>query len=175
MKRPLTEVVEDYKYTSVEEEETFKRAAIHRGVLRSTKLFPVSDIADTLISTWEVHFDIHVMNHNDEMYSRIVTETIINFDNSDAPIETMNIELTPWFSAEDIDVLRQRMIWDAGYPLENTVDNEIDQMDTDWNWNIERREWTSEEMEVLLKMNDTEVDALRERWEKKQIYKKFGL
>jgi hypothetical protein len=175
MKRPLTEVIENYKYTSVEEEETFKRAAIHNGVLRSTKLFLNEDTGNTITSTWEIHFTLHVMNHDDEVFSRLVTETIVNFDETDAPGEIMNIELSPWFSPEDIEVLRQRMTWDAGYPLENITDTEMDLMDTDWTWNIERKEWSAEEMYNLLKLNDTEAEELRERWEKQQVYRKFGL
>jgi hypothetical protein len=171
-KLKLTEVTDKYSYFD-EECNKVCNASIYSASLRNTKIFLDKEV--DVCSSWEIHFNIHLSDHC-MLFLRLVPETIVDLGNTEkAPHEVMNPELLIWFTPETIQTLRERMIWDSGYSLSSFNLEDIDILDIDIEWDRNRREWSGEEMQKLLDMNEEEAGALKTQWEKRQVYKKFGL
>jgi hypothetical protein len=167
----IGESIENYAYSVGDDEtEIADKAVMVGATLRSTKLIinNSSTYPHEFVTTWEIHFTINIFSRK-KTFSRICIESFINTDND--PVEVINPEVLQWMSPEELDNLRSRMIWEANYTLMGTFDPFFDD-DID---SKELKSWSTDDLLRLLSMNEKEVNNLKENWNKKQTYKKFGL
>lgn len=170
----IGESIENYVYSVGDDQTEIADKAVMAGAtLRSTKLIlnDSSTYPHEFVTTWEIHFMVEIFTGK-KKFSRICIESFINTDND--PVEVINPEVLQWVTSEELDNLRSRMIWEANYALMGTFDPFLDDDIASLN-SKELKMWNTDDLLRLLTMNEKEVDKLKENWNKKQTYKKFGL
>lgn len=183
LKLRIGETIENYVYENYvynvgdDETEVADKATITGAALRSTRLL-VNESAPhphEFVTTWEIHFMVDIFSGT-RKFQRICIESTIDVVSD--PKEITNPEALQWFTAEEIVTLRTRMIWESKYPLMgsfDSFDSSETWMETCEVYKDEARVWSPVELSRLLNMNEKDANLLRENWERKQTYRKFGL
>jgi hypothetical protein len=168
----IGESIENYVYNVGDDEtEIADKAIISGASLRSTRLLLNESTSHSheFVTTWEIHFVVDIFSGK-RKFRRICIESSIDVDSD--PREITNPEVLQWLTDEELVTLRTRMIWESKYPLMGSFDAFSDEVDIRV---PEVRVWSPGELLRLLNMNETDANSLKENWERKQTYRKFGL
>jgi hypothetical protein len=166
--------IESYQFLTGEDKaySSASRAVLLGATLRSTKLLLEAN-KDTCC-LWELHLEVACLVENDLWKTRHVAETYVDLEQH-APAEVVNPEILQWMSVEEVEMLRQRMIWREGH-VEVMDFYSAEFYDIDKGEFVgERRFWEPSELDEVLNLAPAEAEELRRSWEKKQTYRKFGL
>jgi hypothetical protein len=166
--------VENYQFLIGEDQPTkvVPHAVLLGGTLRSTKL--LLEANKDACCLWEIHLEIACLIEDDIWKTRHVAETFVDMESS-APKEVINPEILQWMSIEEVETLRQRLIWKEGHAeVMDFYSAEFFDIDKG-EFVEERRAWEPSDLEEMLNLDESGVEELRKNWKMKQTYKKFGL
>lgn len=173
----MVKIIHDYSRNG----DTVVDVAILKDVsLMNTRLLPGA--GDLPVTTWELYLNVETYHKREITFNNkvhviwepleafIISESLVNTENY-SPHEYLNPDMLDWFTSSEIDNLRERIIWIECLPM--TIDIDIE---ATLNSHGDRKiKWSVEEIEQILAMSSIEVETFKKNWEKKKIYKKFGL